>query len=185
MKRKVNDEYVLKICSKFIIADTSKIAHFAHLSIREYLQKRVVDRMKEYFQEQSHNPVAETCLSYLMDPLIPLNDIDEFDNTPLGYSVLYWAFHWQTAFENKGPSFLGKVYAEFIPGTKVGSPFIDWINVLPVAISGSWNSHGIINRLEETTSPTLAACVRGFVEILINLSKTLGVDFIDFIQEKY
>jgi hypothetical protein len=43
------------------------------------------------------------------------------------------ASHWQQAFENRGPSSLGKIYAEFILGAKVSSPFTDWINVLSTA----------------------------------------------------
>ncbi|PQE06277.1 ankyrin repeat protein [Rutstroemia sp. NJR-2017a BBW] len=187
LRKEVDEEYILKICSNFIIADSSSMAQFAHLSVREYLQKREVDGIKEYSQERCHNPVAETCLVYLMDPPIQLSDIGESYDTLLGYSVLYWASHWQQASENKGLSSLGKLYTEFIPGTKASLPFTEWINVLPTAADYSWSldHNGIENRLWDSTSPVLAACAWGFVEILANLLKTSDVDLVESIQREY
>ena len=184
MKMEGDDEYILKICGNFIVADTSKIAEFAHLSVREYLQKREIDGIREYAQERSHNLVAQTCLLYLLDPPIPLSNIDQFDDSLLGYSVVYWAFHWEQASERRGPSSLGKLYMEFIPYTKSSSLFIDWIDVLPNAALHLWVFSELSRRLGESKSPVLAACVWGFTEILVNLSRVPGSVFMDSFQKE-
>ena len=185
MKKEVNDKYILKICSNFIIADSSLIAQFAHLSVREYLQHREINGIKEYSSERSHNPVAETCLTCLLDLPLPLSSIEKFDDTPLGYSVLYWASHWQQAFENRGSSSLGKIYAEFIPGKRITALFTDWLEILPKASEHRPLNFTIKTKLRESKSPIQSACVWGFIEILGGPSKTPGTGFADFTKVEY
>jgi hypothetical protein len=141
-KRETNAESILEICSNFIIADSSNIAQFAHLSVREYLEERKTDGIKEYSQEQAHNLVAETCLAYLLNPPTPISDIEDFQDALPEYSVLFWDLHWERASENRGLSLLGELFAEFLAQDKVGSPLIDWIIVLPSAAeSMPWNQY--------------------------------------------
>jgi ankyrin repeat protein len=190
-KREVDDEHILQICSNFIIADASRIAQFAHLSVREYLEKRRGDGIEEYSQEQVHKPVAETCLSCLLDPPIPISDITDFHHGLLSYSVLFWAVHWEKSSDNRGSSSLGKLFASFISKAEVGSPLMDWLKTLPRAVdvlpgspySHSWTERTLRDRLQDSFSlstPFFAACAWGFVEILCNSSEIPNMEWKDF-----
>jgi ankyrin repeat protein len=196
-KREVDDEHILQICSNFIVADASRIAQFAHLSVREYLEKRRGDGIEEYSQEQVHNPVAETCLSYLLDPPIPISGITDFHHGLLSYSVLFWAVHWEKSSDNRGSSSLGKLFASFISKDEVGSPLMDWLETLPRAVDvlphaekvllGSryspWTECTLRDRLQDSFSlstPFFAACAWGFIEVLCNSSEIPNMEWKDF-----
>jgi len=172
----VDEEFILKICSNLIVADASKIAQFAHLSVREYLEKRKTGDIKEYSPEQAHAQAAVTCLAYLhTHPHI--SDINEFKFGLPGYSVLYWAMHWEMASENRRSGHLGQLYAKFWAKGDVKSPMIDWVKALPRGErSLPWDQRSK-ERLEAAISsppnPFFAACVWGFSEVITHLSMTV------------
>jgi ankyrin repeat protein len=175
LKREINDEYILKICSNFIIADASNIAQFAHLSVREYLESRESDGVRKYSQEQAHKQVAETCLAYLTHPLTPISSIRYFRFGLPSYSVLYWTTHWEKACENRGSGCLGQLFAQFLAEDKADSSLIDWVQVLARAVESlSWEQFSTRTRLQAaiSSSPTtfFAACEWGFSEVLCNSS---------------
>ncbi|OCK92934.1 ankyrin [Cenococcum geophilum 1.58] len=168
----VNEQSILMICSNFIIVDTSGIAQFAHLSVREYLEKRKTDEIKEYSSELAHTQVAVTCLECLNNPQIHISDIREFKAGLPGYSVLHWAMHCEMASVNRGSGRLGRLFAKFWAPGKAKFPFIDWVGILPQAIESYllWEPLPTEKRLRDTISsspnPFFAACVWGFSEVI-------------------
>jgi Ankyrin repeats (3 copies)/Ankyrin repeats (many copies) len=167
----VDEEFILKICSNFIIADESRMARFAHLSVREYLEKRKTGDVKEYSSEQAHTQAAVTCLLCLLNHR-PISGINDFNFGLPGYSVLYWATHWEMASDNRS-GHLGRLYIKFWAKGDVKSPFIDWIKALPQGEKYLGWTQQAKTRLRAAISsppdPLFAACVWGFSEIIIDL----------------
>lgn len=206
MKRETDEGYILKVCSNFIISDTSEIAQFAHLSVREYLQKRQRDGKQEFPQAKSHQLLAETCLGYLLTPILLIDADDSLDlhaystihwdsshhvvnesrKSLHDYATLHWAFHWQEAVNNRGSNSLGKLYSRFIRDTQAGTPFAIWIdNLSKNKVSRRlYDMPTLERKLLESTSPILAACVWGFMEILQDLSKTPCSNFVETIEAR-
>jgi hypothetical protein len=95
----INAKYILEICSNLIITEIpSGIVRFAHLSVREYLEKRVVYTAKEFSSIEAHTQATETCLAYMNHSrLKDFNTRDRFAR----YVVLYLATHHEMSFENR------------------------------------------------------------------------------------
>ena len=62
----VTKEYLLRMCSNFIVEDSSGIARFVHLSVQEYLQRRKIGETDEFSFDQAHTQVVVSCLTYLI-----------------------------------------------------------------------------------------------------------------------
>ena len=105
---KVSEKTLLLICSNFIIADKSRVAQFAHLSVPEYLGRRGTDDVKEYSLEQAHIQAVMTSLTCLKCYQAGFRDLQADirphckdgvwkdrleDKNIYSYSILYWAYH--------------------------------------------------------------------------------------------
>lgn len=89
---------LFKLCHNLLTLDRQQnIVRFAHLSVREFLEKR------HFSNSNAHRMVAETCLSFLMNPvnLEPIHALDphscpiaEIRNVTV-YPVIHWPMHIQ------------------------------------------------------------------------------------------
>jgi ankyrin repeat protein len=180
----VDEEFILKSCSNFIIADASRTAQFAHLSVREYLEKRETGDIKEYSPEQAHTQAAVTCLAYV-NTQPHISGLENFEFGLHGYSVLYWAMHWEMVSENRRRSgHLGELHAKFLAKGDVKSPMMNWVKALSEGeISLPWDQRSIEERLKATISsppnPLFAACVWGFSEVIAHLLMTVITNLIE------
>jgi hypothetical protein len=62
----VETELIVSLCSNLLLIDQGGFVRLAHLSVREYLEVKVVDGIKLFAPEASHVEVATTCLFYWM-----------------------------------------------------------------------------------------------------------------------
>lgn len=91
----VKKEYVLDICSNFILLDNSDTVHLAHLSVREYLEQESFDdgHTREFSPSLAHAQMAESCLAFIVDDDIGRMTIESLKEDFLQYSVIFWADH--------------------------------------------------------------------------------------------
>jgi len=122
----ISEGELLRTCSNLIIKDQGGTCRFAHISVREYFS----DQTLEFSSDLCHTEIATTCLGYLSQLEIRLNEIlpnsvidlegsyDGANNqmqiydTTLGvYSLLCWSFHWHTISpEKRRVGALGAIY---------------------------------------------------------------------------
>lgn len=65
MVAKITPDHILKICSNFLLADTSRVVQFCHLSAREFLEKRETDSVPDYPIDLVHSQAAISSLAFL------------------------------------------------------------------------------------------------------------------------
>jgi serine/threonine-protein kinase RIO1 len=80
-----DQNYLLLICSNFIVVDMNQNVRFAHESAREYLIRRETNNILKFSYAEAHAQAAETCLAYLS--LCNVNIIEKY-SFPV-YSVQY------------------------------------------------------------------------------------------------
>ncbi|KAJ5717885.1 hypothetical protein N7488_003531 [Penicillium malachiteum] len=87
----VDEDYILAICSNFIIIDNNQMVQFAHLSVREYL---VSSAKHGYTNGDANSQVAKTSLLHLLNGC-PKSDADATKTDGfLQYTALYWPVHY-------------------------------------------------------------------------------------------
>ncbi|KAJ5634581.1 hypothetical protein N7528_002423 [Penicillium herquei] len=98
----VDEDYILAICSNFIIIDHNQMVQFAHLSVREYL---VSSAKYSYTTGDANAQVARTSLFHLLNGY-PQSDEDATKTDAfLQYTALHWPVHYSEASvdDRKGP----------------------------------------------------------------------------------
>lgn len=105
---------IKSICSNFVVVDTQAIARFAHFSVKEYLEAKLVDGVPEFPIREAHLQAAVTCLRVCADPTGYYWDFSrsgrtlaQFENAnwnlfgenperkTIGrYAFHYWFIHW-------------------------------------------------------------------------------------------
>jgi hypothetical protein len=115
-------EHVLEMCSNLIVFDsTLDTFRFAHLSIREFLEKR-----PEYSSKVTHSLAAERCLLEMLsavdDPVIKRSTSNSGQpsfGSALSYDLsvysnLYWATHCQLAADERTRGILKDFFLSFL-----------------------------------------------------------------------
>jgi ankyrin repeat protein len=74
---KVSTDLIVDTCSNFFMVDAKGIVQLAHLSVREYLEPKVVDGRLIFSPEEAHAEAAFTCLTYWKNISQWANDEDE------------------------------------------------------------------------------------------------------------
>jgi ankyrin repeat protein len=178
----VGRDYVLKICSNFIIADTSDIVQFAHLSVREYLEQRNSgeSQTQEYSPIQAHTQSAETCLAYMnrvnMTEFTRESGFPSYTMAFPGYVMMYWPMHCEMASENRGKGHLKALFTEFTSGCEENPKLMQWITELPRLsnLLPSFNDERYLlqSAISSPPSPFFMACIWGFHEVINDSSKS-------------
>ncbi|KAL4778818.1 ankyrin repeat-containing domain protein [Aspergillus varians] len=169
---RVNADYILDICSNFLIVDHNQRVQFAHLSVREYLK----DGTKHgYTTADANTQAARSSLLYLLDGSVQdcadACKRDEF----LDYAALYWPVHYRLALkgrekENKEKDpLLEDLLNKLLASGELTSGFITCLEVWPDAMR-KFNSYRLRDRvrasLNPAKSPVFTACVWGFYEVV-------------------
>ena len=125
----ISEETLLLICSNFIVADESRIAQFAHLSVPEYLERRENDSIKEYSFEEAHTQAVRTCLTCLRCYQAGsrnwradirscwnygLREESLVDETVYSYSIVYWADHMAAISSHNRARFLQLLFDKIV-----------------------------------------------------------------------
>lgn len=185
----VNGNFILRICSNFLIADASQVVQFAHNSVREYLEKRQINGTFEYSLIGADTEVAITCLSFLgSENISQIGSMSCSDGFP-GYAVAYWPTHLQKSSNNRQQNPLRKLFTKFLTRDD-GSAFSEWIKGIQESgfsyLSQDWHQRDrLCAAASSPASPLFAACVWGFSEVIIELLTMTAADFLKLnIQRK-
>ena len=108
----VDEDFVLRMCSNLVVSTPSKMARFAHRSVREYLARQSATPIgtkeepneRELAHSTVHSQVAQTCLAIVHSladkkkyPGLPRNPLEEVKEVNLSgfdmYAVYFWAAH--------------------------------------------------------------------------------------------
>ena len=131
LNRYVDRQYVMQICSNFLVMDHWTEVRFAHLSVVEFLKGGTFGDM--FSDSLTHAQAAETCLSCLQ----PSSRAEaekiygkKFDAyTFSGYAGRYWLAHCRSTSEDERQrGLLGELYTEFVSDTKPKPTFIAWMD---------------------------------------------------------
>lgn len=181
----VDQDFVLQICSNFVVMTKSGHMKFAHRSVKEYLLAgRLPGRPNgELNMISAHIQAAETYLSFLLTfedtskwHALPI-DLDEaagdldFSGFEI-YACFYWASHCEQARIGLSLADLRKLYVWFVHPTRrhrTTRAFAKWNSLIWRVFNSSHNAEGIMRqRLEGAvsarSSPFFTACVWGFTE---------------------
>jgi hypothetical protein len=183
--------YLLDICSNFIVVDQYGNVQFAHQSVREYLEKREMNKAQEFADVEAHTQVAETCLAFLN-----LSDTDtsqimwfmEEGGFP-GYAVLFWAEHCRLAGTIKGD--LRMFFDEFILKGRYNTKFAKWLqnlsrgrDTLRYTLLSTSPTLEMNQRLDSVISsppdPFFAACTWGFHDVVEHSLNTKNIELTKF-----
>ncbi|VUC25174.1 unnamed protein product [Clonostachys rosea] len=107
----ISRDQLLDLCCNLVIFDEAlDVFRFAHLSVREFLEKH------DLFRPESINSrVAEACLVRIVGatPDMDLQDETNPSIEALWYSYVYWGYHTQAAAKERSPV-LDDLLAEFL-----------------------------------------------------------------------
>ena len=132
LNKYVDRQYVLQICSNFLVIDHWTEVRFAHLSVVEFLKG---DTFGNTFSDNlAHAQAAETCLSCLQ-PNAP-SEAERFYEKKYdtyffsSYAGRFWLAHCQSTTEDERQNgVMGELYAEFLSDTKSKPTFIAWMDI--------------------------------------------------------
>ncbi|CAG8946888.1 unnamed protein product [Penicillium salamii] len=171
----VDADYLLAICSNFIIIDHNQMVQFAHLSVREYL---VGGANHGYTTAGANYQAARTSLLYL------LNECSQGDSDPsredgfLQYAALHWPIHYSLALvdDDKGDT-LKQLVDKFLSPSEPSDGFTTclriWADALP-DIKPFGVHMKFRTSLSATKSPVFTACAWGFPGVI---QKALSAGF--------
>lgn len=163
---RVTKENVLHICHNLVIYDSElDIFRFAHLSVRDFLEERMIT--------EANSLAAELCLLVCLSKT-PGSSSDAA-NSFQRYAIWYWGFHCDMARERRSEGKLGNLLREFL-GCDAGkiSSFGNWTLLVKAAFPFRSHRHDahdqkILRMTSSPPDPIFAACVLGFREIVQNL----------------
>ncbi|CAG8345569.1 unnamed protein product [Penicillium salamii] len=171
----VDADYLLAICSNFIIIDHNQMVQFAHLSVREYL---VGSTNHGYTTAGANYQAAKTSILYL------LNECSQSDSNPskedgfLQYAALHWPIHYSLALvdDDKGNT-LKQLVNKFLSPSEPSGRFTTclriWADALP-DIEPTEMHMKIRASLNATKSPVFTACAWGLPGVI---QKALSAGF--------
>ena len=137
--RQLTKEHILEMCSNMVVFDsTLDTFRFAHLSVREFLEKR-----PEYTREATNALAAETCLLDVLSSadnpttkrLLSKYGQDSLNSTLSHdlrhYSNVYWAQHCQLAAKQRTAYVLNHLLCHFLSNeSDSGSAISVWASLL-------------------------------------------------------
>jgi hypothetical protein len=196
----VSKDQVLDICCNFVIFDgTLDTFRFAHLSVREFLEKK-----PEYEIKSINSTVAETCLQLLIataqhlaakrimpKELHPSAAGSLFANDSRIYPTLYWASHCQLAGDKRCNGTLKDLLSRFVCNeSDPASAFAIWANQFYQLSTGftTYEDWRVKEKMEDTQATPASflfiACAFNFYEVIRDRLAMLGLHC-DFLNDKH
>lgn len=163
----VDADYILAICSNFIIIDHNQTVQFAHLSVREYLMSSA---RHAYTTADANTQAAMTSLKYLLSEGSQSDaDTSKADGL-LEYAALYWPIHCSLALVEAGRDHpLQQLIFKFLAPEEPSSGFALCLRIWAAALDefDTRELHIPIRAsLSQTNSPVFTACVWGFAMVV-------------------
>ena len=177
----ISEETLLLICSNFIVADESRVAQFAHLSVPEYLGRREIDSIKEYSLEEAHIQAVMTCLTCLKcyqagfrdwrtdNRLYLYNGVRQdilVDENIYSYSIVYWTDHMAAISSHNRARFVQLLSDKTV---------MNWLELISIprhepSYIQHWKSYTQHRKLKSAVSKPkdffFAACIWGLIDMI-------------------
>jgi ankyrin repeat protein len=169
---------VLSICCNVVVLDSEqKYFRFAHLSVREYLE-----RLGDYTPFTTHTLALERCLDVLMFGQTTAESAVRGGSKFQQYADLYWPVHYQSVIRNQLTEGLPKKLMEFIFQEGDTSPsFTKWASGTRQSSRSLQWTDPLINLLRATSStpptPLFLTCSFGLVSIMDELGTFANVNW--------
>ncbi|RAO68956.1 uncharacterized protein BHQ10_004968 [Talaromyces amestolkiae] len=181
---RVTKELVLKICGSLVVFDAElNTFRFAHLSVREFLERR-----QEYTTTATNALIAGNSLRRLMSANIPSevdgllskhglysnHDVPDRDRF-VQYSYMYWCLHFKLAGHRRISGDLKETFQRFILSADIPSgPIKSWLDTLPGVLSERYHCTQNEIKLRDTITTSgstvsgvlFLACIFDFFEVL-------------------
>ena len=159
--RQLTKEHILEMCSNMVVFDsTLDTFRFAHLSVREFLEKR-----PEYTREATNALAAETCLLDVLSAadnpttkrLLSKYGQDSFNSTLSHdlrhYSNVYWAPHCQLAAKQRTADVLNDLLYHFLSDeSDSGSAVAVWASLIKEWLDDFSIEWELCNKLKDTSA---------------------------------
>ena len=185
----VNNDFVLDVCSNFVIVDASNHAQFAHASVRDFLNDQAIDHCRIYTEKMVHTQAAKTCLIYLTSSMFLSAPENVLGTGFPAYVRSFWTSHYRACEENrKEDNVLRKLVVDFLSLEELHPGFLRWHKCITLYFTSGdfpsvfrrWYSAtpavvlGFIHRQRKMEvdcwtpkpSPFLVACVVGFLDVV-------------------
>ena len=180
----LSKDLILKLCNNFVVFDDQlDMFRFAHLSVREFLEKR-----PEYESTSIHAFAGEVCLwhlihlspnptarNFLFEQYMATRTTSPVSGNLIEYGNLYWATHCQLAAEQRASGSLRSIFRFYVSG-KGGHvcPIALWKASLPIFSMSSYSDFLLAMRLHDAELDSesvedfiwFVACIFNFFEIL-------------------
>ncbi|KAJ5764963.1 hypothetical protein N7520_004522 [Penicillium odoratum] len=163
----VDADYILAICSNFIVIDHNQMVQFAHLSVREYL---VSGARHGYTAADANTQAARTSLLNLLNGCSQGDADARKRDGFLQYTALYWPVHCSLASmdDEKGQP-LQHLVSKFLSPTEPSGGFTTclqiWADVLWEFDTRELKMR-IRASLNPSKSPVFTACAWGFYDVI-------------------
>ena len=163
----VDADYIMSICSNFVIIDHDHLVQFAHLSVREYLMH---SSKHGYTTADAHMQAGRTSLFYLLATGAQENQGSDENDELLQYAALYWPFHCSRApRKNKDGRPLQDLISEFLLPTTPSRAFITCLKIWD-GVLRTFNTrdlkYPLTASLNPSNSPVFTACAWGFYPVV-------------------
>jgi hypothetical protein len=188
---KLTKEHVLQMCSNMIILDSAlDTFRFAHLSVREFLEKR-----PEYSAAKTNSVAAERCLldllsatnhpatrNFLSSHRQHLPDSDLSHNIS-PYATIYWATHCQLAAYRRTVGLLQDLLSLFLSQeSDPRSAIMVWNNLIDKQLQDYSIKWSVFERLRDTraykgTAFFIACCFD--LEEIVRIQTNFGRDIVN------
>ena len=179
----ITPDHILKICSNFLLADTSQVVQFCHLSAREFLEKRQTNSILDYSCDLAHAQAAISSLALLNRNDIIISPTPELNFTQKPgnfvpkrnfseYARDFVMFHIKMSGENRKQHPLESMLQSFFSRRplEARSPFLNWSNGLSPN-----TSYDLLRYQSEPPNPLFMVCEWGFANVFETISG--NVDF--------
>ncbi len=163
----VDADYILDICSNFIVIDHNQLVQFAHLSVREHLMNGI---KYGFTTTDANTQAARTSLLYLLAGGAQSDAHAGKRDGLLEYAALYWPLHCSLASVDNGKENpLQDLLNNFLAAGEPSSGFITCLEIWPNALQ-KFDARELKSRipasLSPTKSPVFTACAWGFYAVV-------------------
>ncbi|PGH09227.1 hypothetical protein AJ79_05756 [Helicocarpus griseus UAMH5409] len=159
----IHEDYVLDICSNFILKDRAGKVHLSHVSVREYLVQRCSSdgRIHEFYPAQGHEILAMAASPEMLFRL---------------YAVCFWPYHCEEL-TTRSEGIFGRIFSQFASSRGKISNWFEFVaRISESHTADEWTK--IRSAIASSHDICYLASIFGFNELLDdpNILNTANVD---------
>ncbi|PGH10978.1 hypothetical protein AJ79_05129 [Helicocarpus griseus UAMH5409] len=164
----IDQNYILNVASNLLVMGDDNAVHFAHISVKEYLQT-TAEFQGEFSIAQANIQVAESCLAYVLSPDEKFPKYSPYDimyekRVFHRYAFSRWPLHCARADEGRQKDPLQIPFQRLMLALPVGKEFESWS--LACRDWYSFHLDCVDDAMSIPPSPFFIACACGYLEIV-------------------